>query len=102
MNSSIAGISVIICTYNGKRNLDKTLESIATQENVDSIPVELIVVDNASTDGTFEFVKNKWSALNSFIPLVLLQEPRAGKAFATKTAFEAAKYAFVIICDDDN
>lgn len=102
MDSFKRGVSITICTYNGKRNLDKTLDYLAIQKNIDSIPVELIVVDNASTDGTSEFVRTKWLSLQSPIPLVLLQEPRVGKANATKTAFKAAKYNYIVICDDDN
>lgn len=42
-------VSVCIPVYQGERHLPATLESVLTQEGVD---LEVVVVDNASTDGT--------------------------------------------------
>ena len=52
------GISVVICTYNGVKRLQPTLEAIFSQEVAPDIPWELIIVDNASTDKTAEFCEN--------------------------------------------
>ena len=48
-------VSVIIVNYNGKRHLEKCLESLM---NVDYEKYEVILVDNNSTDNSVEFVKN--------------------------------------------
>jgi len=48
-------VSVIIVNYNGKRHLEKCLESLM---NVDYAKYEVILVDNNSTDNSVEFVKN--------------------------------------------
>jgi glycosyltransferase involved in cell wall biosynthesis len=44
------GISIIICTYNGKQKLEETLLAILKLEATFSW--ELLIVDNASTDDT--------------------------------------------------
>lgn len=50
-------VSVIIVNYNGKHFLDECLSSII--EHV-SIPYEIIIVDNASSDGSCSYIKSKW------------------------------------------
>lgn len=102
MSALEKGVSIVICTYNGKKNLAPTLEHIAAQKNVASIPVELLIIDNASTDNTTAFAQEKWKTLNSSIPLRIIQEPQSGKAYASRKGFNAAKHEFILVCDDDN
>lgn len=96
------GVSIVVCTFNGKKNLEPTLRHIADQKGIENIPVELIVVDNASTDGTSDFVRQRWAELASPISMVLLQESRPGKAHASQLAFNQCHYAYILVCDDDN
>ncbi|MEO7801293.1 MAG: glycosyltransferase [Ginsengibacter sp.] len=49
-------ISVVLCTYNGIRFIEDQLTSIQ-QQTYDKL--EIIIVDDASTDGTFEWLENK-------------------------------------------
>jgi len=46
--------SIIICTYNSKEKLPKTLDSILAQNFSD---YEVVVIDGVSTDGTVEVIK---------------------------------------------
>lgn len=48
-------LSVALCTYNGERFLREQLDSIATQTRP---PVELVVSDDRSTDGTRQLVES--------------------------------------------
>lgn len=50
-------VSVVIVTYNSKRHIGPCLTSL--REHVTGVPFEAIVVDNASTDGTAEFVRRE-------------------------------------------
>ena len=50
-------ISVLVVTWNGRSHLDGCLTAVAAQQGVDA---ETIVVDNASTDGTVEFVRGRF------------------------------------------
>jgi glycosyltransferase involved in cell wall biosynthesis len=46
------GISIVICTYNGVKRLQPTLEAIFKLTIQQDLSWELIIVDNASTDNT--------------------------------------------------
>jgi hypothetical protein len=50
-------ISIIIVTWNGRQHLDACLGAVAAQEGVDA---ETILVDNASTDETVEYVRSRF------------------------------------------
>lgn len=108
MNSSasrttVSGVSIIICSYNGGHKLRPTLKHIADQEIPKNCPTELIYVDNASEDNSLEVVKHTWAELApSHISIKTLQEKKAGKYFALQTAIVHASYSYFIICDDDN
>jgi len=102
MKEDLAGISIVICTYNGKGKLAPTLQHIAAQKGTENIPVEVLLIDNASTDGTAQFAHNTWQTLNTTIPLTVISEPKAGKANASITGFNVAQYRFILVCDDDN
>ncbi|MBD3627494.1 glycosyltransferase [Cyclobacterium sp.] len=91
------GVSIVICTYNGKSRLIKTLDYI--QNLVFDQPWELVVVDNASTDGTEEFVMEY---LENWSNSTVLTCDTPGKNFALWVGFRNIKYEYVLICDDDN
>ncbi len=51
-------ISVILTTYNSEKTLQRTLNSILHQEEINSVfLIELIVVDDCSTDSTIQILK---------------------------------------------
>ncbi|MBO4738017.1 MAG: glycosyltransferase family 2 protein [Bacteroidales bacterium] len=51
-------IFAVIVTYNGTRWYDRCLGSLRNSE----VPIETIVIDNASTDGTIEYIKKHFSS----------------------------------------
>jgi hypothetical protein len=51
-------VSVIIVNWNAKDFIAKCLTILATKQN--NIKIEIIVVDNNSTDGSFEFIVKKF------------------------------------------
>ena len=96
------GISIVICTYNGVSRLRPTLESIFSLEIDSLIPWELIIIDNASTDSTFQFcddliLKNGFKS-NSRV----VHEALAGCNHARLRGLQEAKYKWLLFCDDDN
>lgn len=67
------GVSIIICTYNGSKRIKPALEAIKKQEV--GHPIELVIVNNCSFDGTGEFVisclqasKLDWKLVNEETP----------------------------------
>lgn len=52
------GITCVIVTYNRKQLLSKALQSINSQK---LIPDNVIIIDNASTDNTESFIKEKFN-----------------------------------------
>lgn len=95
------GVSIIICTYNGKARLAKTLEHLINQKH--ACLLEIVLVDNASVDGTKEFVDSWWlhNGIESITYKSYLQ-PIPGKSFAQELGYAKAKYEYLLICDDDN
>ncbi len=73
-------ISVIIPAYNEEKYLPACLRAVRQQEGAP--PYEIIVVDNASTDGTARIAKQFGAHV--------VAEPRKGVARARQTGFEAA------------
>ena len=92
------GVSLIICTYNGKDKLVKTLTAIRQLEA--KCNWELLIVDNASTDGTGNVVKELLAT--AVLDWKLLQEVNPGLIHARLCGLRAAKYGILLYCDDDN
>ena len=95
-------VSIIICCYNSAQKLQQTLEHLANQRISDNIKLEVVVVDNASTDNTGEVAKLIWEQLDSPIPLRVVSEKKAGLVYARICGVKTAKHDLLIFCDDDN
>lgn len=92
------GASIILCTYNGVSKLRPTILSIQNQQT--DYKFELILIDNDSTDGTYEFAKAL--LYKSKIDFTLERCPIPGKMNAFWQGIKKAKYDYVLDCDDDN
>ncbi len=95
--SNILRISIAIPTRNRSYFLDKLLEGLLRQ-TVDHDIFEIIIVDNASTDGT-EAVARMWGS--RFANFTYLVEKRTGIAYARNTAWRSARSDLVAFLDDD-
>lgn len=97
------GVSVLICTYNGKSVLGKTLQFLYNQKKTEFISWEILVIDNGSTDNTFEYCYSIWNSFeNRPCALRVVKEMNKGKINALFTGFKESKYSNLLICDDDN
>lgn len=96
------GISIVICTYNGVKRLQPTLEAIFKQEFEANIPWELIIVDNASTDNTSEFCRALIESSGFKQPYKIINEPLQGCNHARLRGLKEIQYSWLLFCDDDN
>lgn len=90
--------SVVICTYNRAELLEGALASLAAQE-LDPRRFEVLVIDNASTDGT-RAVAESYSARYPHIRYV--HEPRQGASTARNRGYQEAHGRIIAFSDDDN
>jgi glycosyltransferase involved in cell wall biosynthesis len=97
------GVSVIICCYNSSRRLPDTLKHLFLQKVPENISWEIIIVDNLSTDDTRAAAETveKNHNLNK-ISFKIIDQPNAGKNYAFEKGAEAARYEYLLTCDDDN
>jgi glycosyltransferase involved in cell wall biosynthesis len=93
------GISVMICTHNGSKRIKKTLECLLAQKVNPSIPWEVVLVDNASTDGTVEIAQSTWT---SDVPLRIIKEPALGVGNARARGMNTSQFSYIGFVDDDN
>ncbi len=90
-------ISVAICTWNRAGSLSKTLETIAVALARTTDPVEVIVVNNNSTDQTDAVI----AQFAGSMPLRRVFEPTPGLSNARNAAVCAASGDYLIWTDDD-
>lgn len=79
-----------------------TIEHIACQHLDTDIKAELVFVDNASTDGSADFVRLLWNELQTAVELHIVKEERPGLIYARECGVNVARGEFIIFCDDDN
>lgn len=93
-------VSVAICTFNSADRIMLVLEALARQTET-SARWELVVVDNASRDGTAAVVK---AGLQQHLPNRgrLVHEPKPGLMYARRKAAAEVHGPFIAFLDDDN
>jgi glucosyl-dolichyl phosphate glucuronosyltransferase len=91
-------ISVLIATRNRAALLAATLEGLAQQE-APGQPVEIVIVDNGSTDDTAAVVARARERAPA--PVIYLREERPGKSHALNTALSHVRGDLVVLTDDD-
>lgn len=92
--------SILICCHNSADRIQKTLEAVSRQSVCASGAIEVVVIDNASTDSTREVVERFGHPAE--VELRILSEPRPGHSFARRMAIESARGTYLCFLDDDN
>lgn len=87
-------LSVIVATYNARQLLADCLDSIG--QNRPSELYEVIVVDDASVDGTSEMVRSRFPDVR-----VLRNEVNRHYAFSNNRAFECASGEYLFLLNND-
>jgi glycosyltransferase involved in cell wall biosynthesis len=99
--SETVHVSVVVPSHNGSGLLPRTLSHIAAQRVPADLSWELILVDNASTDGAAEVAAAAWPA-DAPVELGDVREPRLGLAHAHARGFSEAKGELITWVEDDN
>ncbi|MEP9411186.1 MAG: glycosyltransferase family 2 protein [Candidatus Brocadia sp.] len=87
--------SIIIPAYNEKEGIPQVIESLQSLRKRYGNRWEIIIVDDGSTDGTSEMIRNSQD-------IVLIRHPfNRGYGAAIKTGIRHAKYNTLIISDAD-
>jgi glucosyl-dolichyl phosphate glucuronosyltransferase len=93
-------VSVAVCTYNRHQYLRLLLDSLLQQVyNVSEDHIEIIVVDNNSTDATRAVVEV--AAAHAAVPIRYIHEPQQGVSYARNAAIGAARGDVIAFIDDD-
>ncbi|MFJ8786230.1 bifunctional polysaccharide deacetylase/glycosyltransferase family 2 protein [Streptomyces sp. NPDC102476] len=89
-------VTVIVPAYNEKECIANTLESLARSTH----PIEVIVVDDGSSDGTSEIAREAARSLGMTNVRVIRQE-NAGKPAALNNGVRSASHDIVVMMDGD-
>jgi glycosyltransferase involved in cell wall biosynthesis len=95
----VASVSVLICTCNRAALLEQTLAALQAMTPPADCSVEIIVVNNNSTDDTDRVLDR--AARTGPFPLVVLREEKQGKSFALNTGLVHARGDVLALTDDD-
>src|SRR5262245_19613952 len=91
-------ISIVIATYNRAAQLQETLRSVLDQRP-DTVPFEIIVVDNNCTDDTAGVVRAMQATAGARLRYV--KEPRQGNAYSRNTGIRHTTAPIIAFTDDD-
>ncbi len=91
-------IGVIMSTYNGKERIDNSIKSILEQSYTD---FKLIICDDGSTDGTYEYLKNKYNKNEKIY--IFQNNNKNGLAYALNLCLNYCKDCeYIARMDDDD
>ena len=95
----ISSVTILICTYNRAPLLRETLAAMQEMTRPAGCQVDILVVDNNSTDDTATVVAQ--AATSARFPVTLLSERQQGKSFALNTGLSVATGDVLALTDDD-
>jgi GT2 family glycosyltransferase len=90
----VTDLAIIIVSHNTRANLDRCLRSL--HDNPPKVSHEIVVVDNASCDGSSDLVRRQW-------PAVHLIEPGQNVGFArgSNLGIRATRSALLLLLNSD-
>ena len=92
-------VSVVIPAYNGEQFIQESLESVFAQT---VLPQEIIVVDDASTDGTADLLESIAKGAPLSVRLIRLDKNSGGPARPMNVGVEAAAADRIALLDQDD
>lgn len=86
-------ISIVIVNYNGLKYIKKCIDSLLEQEYRD---FEIIFVDNGSSDGSIEFVRNNYSDIK-----IVISKKNLGFAGGNNLGIKSAQGDLIMLLNND-
>jgi GT2 family glycosyltransferase len=87
-------LSIIVVTFNSRADIDDCLAALAQHRA--AVDHEIVVIDNASTDGTATAVRERWPAVR-----VIDAGANLGFASATNLGFRHSSAELVLLLNPD-
>lgn len=94
LGETLPGVTILIAAYNEEENLTETFRGLAGQDY--PAPVDVIVVDDGSTDGTLNYLRSLKRP-----GLQVISIPHQGKAAALNTGLESVSHRVLVTIDAD-
>lgn len=91
-------VTVLIAAFNERDHIDLTLQALLNQNYEGNL--EVIVIDDGSTDGTSDIVKSRYST-ELDLKCVTIKNNR-GKASALNEGLRLSKYSLIVTLDADS
>jgi glycosyltransferase involved in cell wall biosynthesis len=88
-------ISVVVPVYNGKKYLKEAIESVISQT---LLPLEMILVDDGSTDDSIDSVRE----IKAPFPIHFFHQVNAGQSAARNFGIKKAKGELIALLDQDD
>jgi hypothetical protein len=89
-------VSVLIDTYNHQKFIETAIRSVLAQEDVGQMTIEIIVVDDGSTDGTKEVIRGFGDRVKYF------HKPNGGQASAFNFGIPLCRGEIICFLDGDD
>jgi GT2 family glycosyltransferase len=92
--ASSPALAIVIVSYNAREHLENCLQSLTAAPP--AIPHEVVVVDNASSDGSAAAVRGRWPGVT-----VIAQTANTGFAAGSNAGIRAARGPLVLLLNND-
>ncbi|MCC6004035.1 MAG: glycosyltransferase [Thermofilum sp.] len=100
-NSETIYLSIILVTHNNLSLLKTTLFSLINALRKLKQPIELIIIDNASTDETPIFLKQFKKIYDKDFPIIIIYNKINNHSYAVNLGVKIAKGKYILKIDDD-
>lgn len=98
-NNNAPVLSIIVCTYNREQYIETTLQHLVKQ-NIDKALIEILIVNNNSTDNTEDICLN-FIKKNPQEPILYFLETQQGHSYSRNRGIHESKGELIAFIDDD-